>query len=424
MYKNDTVQFLINLQRFGWRLGLHNITGLLEEMGNPHLRFKSIHLGGTNGKGSTAAMLESIFRQSGYKTGLYTSPHLLDETERIKVKGSSITWENLKFYLNQVRDKIQRLECTYFEALTAVAFQHFADSCVDVAFIEVGLGGRFDATNVIRPQLTIITEIDLDHMEYLGTTKKSIAIEKAGIIKIKIPCLSGATNQKVKAILAHISKERNAKFYDLKDFCTLHPKNLTEEFSEFKLIFSDKQYYHLKLGLVGRHQIKNAALAVAAVQILNQQNFNIKKEDIYKGFEKICWPGRLQKLQNNPKIVLDVAHNPAGMRKLVSALKSIYHYDRLIFIIGILKDKNYKVMTKIITSVADYIFIVTPSTERSLPGDQLAKEIVKFSDKFQICPNTMHAFQTAVSFSNQKDLICVTGSHYTVGEFLKCYKNS
>lgn len=424
MYANDTLEFLRSLQRYGWKLGLKNISALLEEMGNPHLKFKSVHIAGTNGKGSTAAILESVFRQAGYKTGLYTSPHLLDVAERIKVSGLPIPWEKLKLYLNHFGDTIQRFECTYFETLTALAFRHFSDSSIDVAFVEVGLGGRFDATNVLQPELCIITEIDLDHTDYLGTTTESIAKEKAGIIKTQIPCLSGSENVKVQEILSDISQSRKATFYDLKYLCTIHRKKVTEEFSIFDLIFSDESYYNLKLNLAGKHQIKNSALAIAAIRILSQNNFNIKREDIYAGLQGACWPGRLQKLQNDPKIVLDVAHNPAAMRKLTSALKSIYHYERLIFLIGFLKDKNYKAMVKSLSSVADYIFIVAPSTDRALDGQQLAQAMSQFSSNFQACSNMKEAIQNVLSFATREDLICVTGSHYTVGEFLKFYKKS
>lgn len=422
MSGNDALKFLASLQRFGWKLGLKNVLGLLEQMGNPHLRFKSVHIAGTNGKGSTAAILESIFRQSGYKTGLYTSPHLLFPTERIKVDGLPIPLEKLKSYLDEFRDEIQTFGCTYFETLTALAFQHFAASSVDVAFVEVGLGGRFDATNVLQPELTIITEIDLDHMDYLGTTKESIAREKAGIIKAHVPCLSGSGTKKVQGILSDMSKSRKARFYDLKNICTIHHDNLGEEFSIFDLIFSDESYYNLKLNLAGKHQIKNAALAVAAIRILSKRNFKIEKEDIYKGLEGTCWPGRLQKLQNNPKIILDVAHNPSSMRMLVSALRSIYHYDRLIFLVGFLKDKNYRAMAKKLSSVADYVFIMTPSTDRALDGHRLGKEMAKFSSNFQVCENIKEAIQNVLSFCSKEDLICVTGSHYTVGEFLSVYK--
>jgi dihydrofolate synthase/folylpolyglutamate synthase len=424
MYENNTLQFLTGLQRFGWKLGLQNISALLEEMGNPHLRFKSVHIAGTNGKGSTAAILESVFRHAGYKTGLYTSPHLLDVTERIKVSGLPISLEKLISYLDRFRGEIQRLGCTYFETLTALAFQYFSDSAVDVAFVEVGLGGRYDATNVIQPELSIITDIDLDHMDYLGTTKESIAKEKSGIIKTNTPCLSGSETKKVQEILSNISKSRTAKFYNLGDLCTIQTAQLTEEFSIFNLIFPDESYYNLKLNLVGKHQIKNAALATAATHILSQDNFKVQQENIYKGLHTICWPGRLQKLQNNPKIILDVAHNPTAMRKLVSALRDIYCYDRLICLIGFLKDKNYKDMSKELSSIADYIFIVTPSTERGLAGLHLGKEVSKFSDHYQVCDSMKEAIQNTLSFSNQEDLICVTGSHYTVGEFLKFYKKS
>ncbi|MFQ5752714.1 MAG: bifunctional folylpolyglutamate synthase/dihydrofolate synthase, partial [bacterium] len=275
MTRNDTLKFLTNLQRFGWRLGLENISTLLAKMGNPQFRFKCIHIGGTNGKGSTAALLESMFRQAGYKTGLFTSPHLLTVSERIKVNGHPIAIEKLVSYVERLKDAIQTIGCTYFEALTAVAFQYFADVGVNLAFIEVGLGGRFDATNVITPVLSIITNIDLEHSEHLGWTKSKIAEEKAGIIKSEVPCLSGSKNQAVNAVLEKNAEQKHASFHKLADMCAIYPQKLTENFSEFNLIFSRNHYNQLKVGLVGRHQVQNVALAVAAVEILAQQDFMI-----------------------------------------------------------------------------------------------------------------------------------------------------
>ena len=424
MIENHTVEFLKRLEKFGWKLGLENIFELLKRMGNPHLQFSSVHIAGTNGKGSTAAMLESIFRNAGFKTGLFTSPHLLDLRERIKVDGIPISWDKLHVYLEQIKSDIYILGCTYFETLTAIAFQYFADMSVNIAIVEVGLGGRLDATNVLQPQLSIITEIELDHMEHLGNTQSKITEEKAGIIKSNIPCLSCSKNQTVKTSLIKKSKVKKAKFYDLHDLCSIYPKKLTEEFSEFDLIFPEEHFLNLRLSVVGKHQIKNAALAVAATQILRQEKFEVKREDIYQGLKSVYWPGRLEKLQSSPKIIVDVAHNPAAMREIVYSLKTIYSFDQLIFILGILKDKDYKRIIKIILPIANLIILVTPPSPRACSAQLLAKEIKKYSDKYLVIPNIKEGFEKALSLAKRNDLVCVTGSHYTLGEFLKYYKKS
>ncbi len=424
MCKNATLKFLNNLQRFGWRLGLENISMLFSAMGNPHLKFKSVHIAGTNGKGSTAAMLESILRHSGYKTGLFTSPHLMDVTERIKVNATSISTDNLIIYLERIKDKIHAMGCTYFEALSAVAFQYFADEHVDLALIEVGLGGRFDATNVIVPVLSIITDIELDHTGELGRTKREIAAEKAGIIKTSVPCLSGSENQGVNTLFKKTAQEKYAKFYQLNEICTIYPQKMTERFSEFDLNCSGKQFNNLKVRLAGKHQLRNAAIAVASTEVLREQNMIIEEEGIKLGLSNCEWPGRLEKLQDSPKIVVDVAHNPAAIRKLIAALRILHQFTRLIIVIGLLKDKNYKTISKLIASTADFIFVTTPVSDRALCANILWKEISRTSDSSLHCPNNSEAFQSALAYSNKNDLICVTGSHHVVGEFLNFYKNA
>ncbi len=423
MYRNDTIKFLNNLQRFGWQLGLDNITRLLSEIGNPHLKFKSIHIAGTNGKGSTAAMLESIYRRAGYKTGLYTSPHLLEVNERIQINRVPISTEYLSFYIKRLQNQIASIRCTYFEALTAIAFQYFADVGVDLAVIEVGLGGRFDATNVIDPLLSVITDIDFDHIEHLGETKVKIAQEKAGIIKSGWPCLSGSDDEEVNAVFRNISKERNADFFELGHISSLHHVRLNEAFSEFDLVYQNKRYPNLKVGLAGRYQCKNASLAVAAAKIL-ETGLPVKEVDIYNGLREVRWRGRLEKLQGSPHIVIDVAHNPAAISAAINSLNEIYNHERLIFLIGLLADKDYAAIARLIAARADYIYVVTPKSERALPANQLGNEFARYTTSFEVCKNRQAGFQRALKHLQENDLLCVIGSHYVVGEFVKFYEQA
>ncbi|MFQ5707914.1 MAG: bifunctional folylpolyglutamate synthase/dihydrofolate synthase [bacterium] len=421
MYENETVQFLNRLRRFGWRLGLANITELLRALGNPHHSFPSVHIAGTNGKGSTAALLESILREAGYKTGLYTSPHLLDLTERIKINQEAIPWEVLHDYLRTIKRKIQLLECTYFETLTAIAFKYFADCKIDMAVVEVGLGGRLDATNVLQPELVIITGIDFDHKAYLGPSLNSIAREKGGIIKSGKPCLVCAENLEARTALVQIARERNAEFHDLKDLCTFTPIELTEEFTEFDLTFQDDSLPNLKLALIGRQQVSNAALAVAATRMLQARKYLINRSCVYSGLQKASLNGRLQVLQRHPKILLDVAHNPAAVRHLVSALKTIFAVERLLFIVGVLDDKDFEGMLAVIEPIANTIFCVTPSSDRALPAPQLLEGRGTHSGKYRSGHGIENATRKALQQCEVNDLLCVTGSHYTVGDFLKYY---
>lgn len=424
MSYNDTFQFLNSLRQFGWRLGLNNITTLLNEMGNPHLQLRCLHIAGTNGKGSTAAMLESMYGAGGYKTGLYTSPHLCAVTERIRVNGEEIPENKLAHYLEFNRERIQRIGCTYFEALTAVAFQYFVDEKVELAFIEVGLGGRFDATNVITPLLSIITEIDLDHTDYLGRRLLQVANEKAGIIKNGVPCLSGSKKKAVNDLLRAKCHEMAAPFYPLKEFIQIKNSFIDENSSVFDLIVNGRERADLRTPLLGRHQIENSALAVAATDILGGQNLSIPEEALRRGLRTVRWPGRLQKLQDSPTIVIDVAHNPAGIRELLRSLPTSFQYERLILVIGLLRDKDYKTISKMIAQTADLIIVTTPNSERALSPSELAKEIARHTNSYMVYPEINQAYEWAQAHSHQHDLICVTGSHYLVGEFLKFYKKA
>jgi len=421
MNETDSLKFLNNLQRFGWRFGLDNILRLLHGLGNPQTEFSSIHIAGTNGKGSTAAILESIYRHAGYKTGLFTSPHLVNINERIQINASPIPMGILISYVSKFREDIEEIGCTYFEVLTALAFRYFADSDIDVALVEVGLGGRLDATNIISPVLSVITQIDLDHTEHLGKTLTEIGTEKAQIIKSKVPCLSQSGNPEVSAVISRHASERNSQFYTLREMCSVQTNRCSEDFSEFSLTFADEKFEDLKLELPGRYQINNAALAVAATKILVEQ-FSLQKEVIYSGLRNVKWPGRLQKLQDGPKVVVDVAHNTAAVKAVIEDLKSIYQFDRLIVLAGLLDDKNFPEISKIIASAAETIFVVTPTSERALDGKCLCEEFLRYSVQAVNCPDTETGFQKSINYANETDLICVLGSHYVVGELLHFYK--
>lgn len=426
MSNNNTIEFLDSLQRFGWQLSLNNITTLLKEMGNPQNKFKSIHIAGSNGKGSTAAILESILRRSGYKTGLYTSPHLIAINERIKIDGHNISTQKLIYYLRCLEKRILSIGCTYFETLTAIAFQYFADAGVDIAIIEVGLGGRYDATNAIIPLLSIITEISLEHTEYLGTGKIKIAREKGGIIKSGVPCLSQSDCEDVNTALAEIASLQKSKLYRLNEICLIRKKFLTEDYSHLDLDLFGEEFNNLKLNLSGEYQLKNAATAVSASFLMNASGFfRIDKQHIRQGLKVVRWPGRLEKLQEHPKLIVDVAHNAAALQNLMDNVKMLYRFERLLLVIGMLKDKNYFEISKIISSAADYIFVVTPDEPtRALDSAIFANEVAKHSSNYKNCSNLKAGYRTALSFSTPRDLICITGSHYIVGEFLNFYKKA
>lgn len=424
MSKSDTLSFLAGLQRFGWKLGLETMTKLLQRLGNPHEQLRSIHIAGTNGKGSTAAILESLFRAGGYKTGLYTSPHLVDVTERIRVNAQPIPESIFRRYLSQSRRSIEELSCTYYEALTAVAMQYFCDQQVDWAIFEVGLGGRFDATNVIRPEITIITEVSLDHTEYLGKTLFEIAGEKAGILKPKIPCVCQAQDPEALLAIENRASALNVPLLNVAEHCRIVNPRLCIDACQFDLHMGGRRYPNLRLSLPGEHQLNNAAAAILAFDRLRSKGQPLSRAVLAHAVDRVRWPGRLQLLQRRPDIVVDVAHNARAMHSLFRSLKQLYGGQRLLVVVGLLKDKQFCDIAKIIARHADVVFVTSPESERALPAETLASEFRKYAIDVICLPERAACFGEALAFATETDLLCVTGSHYVAGEFLLFNKNS
>lgn len=420
MFENKTLLFLENLQTFGWKLNLKNIYSLLDYWDSPHANLKCIHIAGTNGKGSTSALLESILRTAGYKTGLFTSPHLVEVNERIRVNGVYISDTELTKYITSIKKEVKKKECTYFETLSAIAFKYFYDCKVDFAIIEVGLGGRFDATNVVDPLLSVITEIDFDHEQYLGTDISSIAREKAGIIKKNRPCLVQTEKEDALVEFEKVAQEKKADFFTLSKICNIDYKVAGVKYSKFSLTIFQKKYNDLLLKLPGKVQIKNAALAVCAAKLLNNSGFLVSENAIIQGLKNATWPGRLQIIQDSPTILVDVAHNLASIKNLLDYIESFFSDKKIIFVLGLLVDKKRHEIVKLISSNAKSVFAVTPVSSRALPAQELAEDFQKLSVPAQILTN----FSQILDLANSDDLICITGSHYVVGDFLKFYKKA
>ncbi|RMF57240.1 MAG: bifunctional folylpolyglutamate synthase/dihydrofolate synthase, partial [Calditrichaeota bacterium] len=336
MYENDTLEFLDGLKRFGWKLGLDNIRNLLRRHGNPHQKIRAVHIAGTNGKGSTAAILESICRAAGYRTGLFTSPHLLRVNERIRLNGQEIGDQAFRSYVVQLREDVEQLGCTYFETLTALAFLYFADQKIDLGIIEVGLGGRFDATNVLSPLLAIITRIDLDHTDYLGSSLREVALEKAGIVKPAVPCLFDSHHPVVSEVISSVCGRVGAESVPVTGVCSSEIRALTETGSTVDLTLAGEELPGLHLALPGGHQIQNLVLAVTATRLLRRHDFLADRESIYAGVQRVRWPARLQLLQTRPGVLLDVAHNAAAVENVLAAIREIYDHERLVLVIGLL----------------------------------------------------------------------------------------
>ena len=356
----QALEALFARQASGMKLGLEQINRLLNCLDHPENRFPAIHIAGTNGKGSTAALLESVLRQAGLHTGLYTSPHLIDVRERILIDGEPVSNQEFFDTLSSMKPHIETSNASFFEILTAIAFLIFSRRSVEAAILETGLGGRLDATNTVRPVLTIITEIGLNHTRILGSHLTTIAREKAGILKTGIPCVCGATPAKVRNSLREAASEANVPLRFSKEDVRFSRIELTEDKSTFDCDTGHSSYKKLSLNLLGRHQVRNAGLVLLAVDALRNLGWKIPEQAIRKGFASVRWPARLQLIPGRPKILLDSAHNPLGMKSLAEALKTFLKYRRFILVFGVLKEKNYRSMLAHISALTDHVVFTRP----------------------------------------------------------------
>lgn len=409
---HDPLAYLCNLNSMKIRLGLGPVSGVLSRLNSPHEKYQTILVGGTNGKGSISSMIAAILCESGFKVGLYTSPHLIDVRERIKVNGEMITSEDMIRYILDVKKELRNDELTYFEFLTAIAFLHFLRAKVDIAVLEVGMGGRLDATNVVKPLVSVISNISYDHQMYLGDSLDAIAREKAGIIKFGSICVIGAKQKEVIDVIEGICLERKTVLYRLgREIKIRVYRNGTFDYRGIV-----NNYKKLACPLKGRHQSENAALAIAAVELIRGQGFAVEENAIRKGIENVKWEGRLEVLRQEPLIIADGAHNPGGIIALCRSLRREFDYNKLVFIFGVLNDKNYSAMLRRIALLADSLIVTKPKTERAVPLDELSSCAKRYISKVEIAENISEALEMALSKARRDDLICVTGSLYLVGE--------
>jgi len=411
MNDQATQAYLTGLLSNGIRLDLAPFEHLLVKLNQPHQAYDTILVGGTNGKGSIASMITAILMKAGYCVGLYTSPHLVDLRERIQVNGDMISPHDLNRCIAEIRAVTEPGD-TYFECLTAAAFLHFRRKQIDVAVLEVGMGGRLDATNVVAPLVSVVSNVTLEHTDYLGNHLREIAGEKAGIIREKGLCLTGATQNIVRQTLRKRCIDLGATLLQLgKDF-----KVRRRADGAFSFRGATWRIQNLKTALTGNHQIKNAALAIAAVEAVAGHGYTITKEHITAGLAAVKWPGRLEVVRTNPTVLLDGAHNPAAISVLVDSLKRFYTWRRLILIFGVLKDKEYHEMMKHLCPLADKVILTLPDTERAVAPEMLQPIAVKYCRKTKIIVPPREAFRKAIAVAAPDDLICVCGSLYLVGE--------
>jgi len=398
---------------------LTNTLEISEALGNPHKRFTSIHIAGTNGKGSVSHMLAAVLQTANYKTGLYTSPHLKDFRERIKVNGEMCDEDFIVTFVEKVKPLIEKIQPSFFEITVAMAFSYFAEQNVDVAVVEVGLGGRLDSTNIITPELCVITNIGFDHMNMLGDTLEKIAYEKAGIIKGNIPVIIGETFPETKPVFEKVAKEKNAPLIFAGNNRYAADWNHNHNQLNVTVVEKEKdEHITYRLDLPGIYQRKNLVTVLETIKCLQKKGWKIEDEQIHKGLsqaKKITGlHGRWEVIHQKPTVVLDVAHNVDGIKQLVEQIE-LSTYNDLHIIIGMVKDKEIEKILEQLPKFAKYYF-TKAQIPRALPTTELALKAARLELKGNIYNDVNTALKEALQHANEEDLIIVCGSVFLVGE--------
>lgn len=409
-------------------LNLERMEYLLSLLGNPHRDFPVIHIAGTKGKGSTAAIISSILTVNGLKVGLYTSPHLITPRERIRIGDKLISEEEFTYYLSQVRsdleDSSSQMAFTFFEIYTALAFLYFSHHRVDLAVLETGLGGRLDATNVVSPLVAVITQISLDHTRELGDDLTSIAREKSGIIKEGSLVLTSSQDEATLKVLEQAAREKKVQLYKVGEDIQFRRKESGSLAQTFWLKTTRRTYPHLHLPMVGAHQLINAATAVGAIDLLQEKGILVPSEIIIEALKRVKWPGRIHMLSREPMFIVDCAHNGASAQALANYLKETFPQKRIILILGILKNKDVEGIARPLCSLADKVILVRVNSPRALAPEKIREVILEFFENKNILikKKVEDAILLARDLAYPEDLICITGSVHLAGEVLAFYQ--
>lgn len=413
------------------KFDLENISVLAERLGRPDRAYTSTHIAGTNGKGSTAAFLESILRHAGFRTGLYTSPHLERINERIRVNGEEISDESFAVIFTRLQALIEELLAahklsahpTYFECLTAMAFECFAQEGVEFGVLEVGLGGRLDATNILSPAVTVITRIDFDHENFLGHSLKEIAGEKAGILKPGVPVILAEQRPEVReVILTRADQLHNPVIETASAFQAAHEPSKNGFFRSRVTEPSSGETFDIAPSLPGHFQLQNALNALAAVRYLASRGFRISTNDIAEGISKTVWPGRLEKLQSGPEVYLDGAHNPGAARELAQFLEENFAERKIWLIYGALRDKAVDEVGGQLFPHAFEVIFTEPRTSRAISAQRLAEIASHHASSFTVVSSAEQALDQALAEAAPNDAIFITGSLYLVGQLRHYWK--
>ena len=426
MTYKETLDWMFNklpmYQRIGaaaYKADLNNTIQLLQLLDNPHHNFKSVHVAGTNGKGSTSHMLASVFQEAGYKTGLYTSPHLIDFRERIRINGEMIPEENVVQFIDTYKAKFEAMELSFFEMTVGMAFDYFSKEKVDIAIVEVGMGGRLDSTNLITPELSIITNIDFDHMKFLGDTRAKIAYEKAGIIKPGIPVVIGETHPETEQVFIDKAKEGNSPIYfadQIFDCDKIHiESNTTQQFDVWKN--SELYMEALEIPLMGNYQQKNLTTVMCSLDLLRGK-FDLTEDHIRDGIGKVIsnthLMGRWQILNSDPLTIADTGHNVAGITEVVRQLAEM-NYEKLHFVLGMVNDKDVESVLQLLPRGAEYYFCKA-DIPRGLDANILAEKAFDMGLRGMTYESVRHAYRSAVNNARFGDVVFIGGSNFTVAE--------
>ncbi|MEW5899769.1 MAG: folylpolyglutamate synthase/dihydrofolate synthase family protein [Bacillota bacterium] len=434
MEYEEAMEYLQNLTKFGFNFGLGRIRELLRRLGNPHLSLRVIHIGGTNGKGSTLAMVASILRAAGYKTGTFTSPHLHSYTERYIINGRPISHRRVAQLITGLRPYLDGMVAegfehpTEFEVSTALAFQYFFEEQVDFLVLEVGLGGAIDSTNVVeRPLVSVITNVAMDHMDYLGRTVREIAAVKAGIIKEGVPVITAADDPEALAVIGEVAREKQAPLIGVLDAGqkTVFPfdRQVRYQLNDFSLAgqhltVQSRQgnYENLFLPLLGRHQLANAATAVATTEVLIEKGYGISREAIYRGMINTYWPARLEIFPGEPLVVIDGAHNYAGAKSLRRAWDDYFPRRGIILVLGMLGDKERARVVQELAPRVRAVVVTKPASPRAQDWQSMAAEARRHVREVYAIEAIREAVAKALRIARRDEVVCITGSLYMVAE--------
>lgn len=444
----DEARFYItNTAKFGSKLGLDRTEKLLELLGNPHKKLKCIHIAGTNGKGSTAAMVTSILVEAGYTVGSYISPFIEEFEERIQINNKNIPKDDLSDIITEVSKAVEKvvelgyINPTEFEIITCAAFLYFYKKNIDFAVIEVGIGGRLDSTNVITPVLSIITSISLDHTLILGDTLEKIAYEKAGIIKMGIPLVMYPQKKQSYDVIDKRCRAKKCKLIKVPRLSAIYLgkenlKNVVVTLMEGQVPYKHNAItqkikiktlnddYIIDLALLGKHQLLNCSVAVHAIEALRGQGVVVSKDNITAGLINVVWPARLEVMNRRPLVVIDGAHNIDGIKNLTESIDMYFNYNKIILILGILADKQVEEMIKTIVPKVSRVITVTPHSIRAELSQELKIEVEKYTTKCESIEDYELAYKKALSYCEEDDLLLVSGSLYMVGDMRKIIRNS